>query len=98
MPGRAPAGDRDRPPDAPHEGVVGALRAWRSEEARRRAVPPFVILHDRTLFAIAASLPGSVEELGSVPGIGARKIDVYGDAILAAVASAAAGNTRYSLP
>jgi ATP-dependent DNA helicase RecQ len=98
MPGRAPAGDRDRPPDAPHEGVVGALRAWRSEEARRRAVPPFVILHDRTLFAIAASLPGSVEELGSVPGIGARKIDVYGDAILAAVASAAAGNTRYLLP
>jgi ATP-dependent DNA helicase RecQ len=76
-----------RPPLAP---VVDALRAWRLGEARRRAVAPFVVLHDRTLMAIASSLPRSPEELGDLPGIGPGKLDAYGDAILGIVAGAAA--------
>jgi ATP-dependent DNA helicase RecQ len=75
-----------------HSGVsaaaVGdALRAWRIEQARRRAVPPFLILHDRTLDAIASSLPSSRDELRCLPGIGPAKLDAHGDAILALVAS-----------
>jgi ATP-dependent DNA helicase RecQ len=68
-------------------GVGDALRAWRIEQARRRGVPPYVILHDRTLDAIASSLPRSREALRSVPGIGPAKLELYGVAILELVSS-----------
>ena len=68
-------------------GVSDALRAWRIEQARQRRVPPYVILHDRTLDAIASSLPSSRDELRCLPGIGPAKLDAHGDAILALVAS-----------
>jgi ATP-dependent DNA helicase RecQ len=84
------AGSRNLVLALPLAEVVNALRVWRTTEARQRAVAPFVILHDRTLHAIAASLPGSVDELGRLPGIGARKLAAYGDAILSVVASAVA--------
>lgn len=73
----------------PLAAVVDALRGWRLEEARRRAIAPFMILHDRTLTAIAASLPRSMDELHAVPGIGAATLAAYGDAILSVVASTA---------
>jgi superfamily II DNA helicase RecQ len=72
----------------PVAAVVNALRAWRLDLARQRAVAPFVILHDRTLVAIATSLPRSIDQLGDVPGIGPGKLAAYGDAILALVAAA----------
>ena len=53
----------------------------------RSAAPcaPFIILHDRTLMAIAAAQPQSTEELLAVPGIGPGKAAQYGDAIVAAL-------------
>ncbi|HEY5618647.1 MAG TPA: ATP-dependent DNA helicase RecQ [Vicinamibacterales bacterium] len=69
------------------DAVVDALRAWRRDEARRRAVAPFVILHDRTVVAIAALSPRSMAELHTVPGIGPAKLAAYGDAILTVIAS-----------
>ena len=72
----------------PVAAVIDALRAWRLEHARRRAVAPFVILHDRTLTAIATSLPRSIDQLHAVPGIGPGKLAAYGDALLALVAAA----------
>jgi ATP-dependent DNA helicase RecQ len=67
------------PPRAP---IVEALRAWRLNEARRSAIAPFVILHDRTLLAIASELPRSPGELSAIPGIGPAKLASYGEAIL----------------
>ncbi len=67
--------------------VVEALRAWRLDEARRRAAAPFVILHDRTLAAIATRLPESTAELETISGIGPAKIRRHGTAILAVIAS-----------
>ena len=64
------------------EPVVEALRAWRLDEARRNAIAPFVVLHDRTLIAIASELPRSPDELSAIPGIGPAKLAGYGDAIL----------------
>jgi ATP-dependent DNA helicase RecQ len=66
----------------PQQPIVDALRAWRLDEARRNAIAPFVVLHDRTLIAIASELPGSPGELSSIPGIGPAKLASYGDAIL----------------
>lgn len=74
--------------------VVDALRAWRLDEARRNSVAPFVILHDRTLLAIASMLPQSTEDLLSIPGIGPAKLASYGDAILSIVATVSASGPR----
>jgi ATP-dependent DNA helicase RecQ len=77
--------EAEREPVGP---VVEALRAWRLQEARRNAIAPFVILHDRTLLAIASVLPRSAEQLGTIVGIGPAKLATYGQAILDVVASA----------
>jgi len=58
-------------------------------EARRRGVPPFVVLHDRTVARIAADLPRTSADLLRVPGIGPAKVASYGDAILSMIAASA---------
>jgi len=64
------------------DAVMAALRAWRTARARADAVPPYVILHDQTLAAIAEIRPMSAAGLRRVKGIGPGKIDRYGDEIL----------------
>ncbi len=61
--------------------IEAALRAWRLNEARRRSVPAFRIFSDRTLRALAASQPGTLEELLAVPGIGSGIVTKYGSEI-----------------
>ena len=62
------------------------LRAWRSQVAQSASVPAYVVFTDATLQAIAETRPGNLMELSSLPGIGARKLDLYGADVLAAVA------------
>src|SRR5206468_13120378 len=81
---RLPGVDVGRPESRSQTAAIEALRTWRLEEARRRALPAFVILHDRTLAAIAAAAPRTIDELGAVHGIGPAKLAAYGEAILAA--------------
>ena len=76
-----------RPADA---GLQAALRAWRSEIARQRSVPAYVVLHDSTLDGIAAARPSTLNELRNVPGIGDKKLEHYGNELLALVRSAGA--------
>jgi len=64
-------------------GLFDALKAWRLEQAKLQGVPAYVILHDRTLAAIAEARPASLTELSRVGGIGAAKLDRYGAAIVA---------------
>jgi ATP-dependent DNA helicase RecQ len=59
-----------------------ALRALRRELAAEAQVPPYVIFHDATLREMAASRPATLAELAEIPGIGARKLEAYGDAFL----------------
>lgn len=54
------------------------LRSWRKQEADEREVPPFVIFGDRTLRAIAAARPSSMERLGQLYGIGQAKLAQFG--------------------
>ncbi|MEO8026332.1 MAG: ATP-dependent DNA helicase RecQ [Bryobacteraceae bacterium] len=58
------------------------LREWRSTLAKSMKVPAFIILPDTTLDAIARDLPRNLEELLEVPGIGERKAQRFGAAIL----------------
>jgi ATP-dependent DNA helicase RecQ len=68
--------------------LLGALRAWRSEVARTRGVPAYVVLHDSTIDGIAASRPTTLEQLRGIPGIGDKKLEHYGNELLALVKAA----------
>jgi ATP-dependent DNA helicase RecQ len=62
---------------------IEALREWRRLEAQRRSVPAYVVLHDRTLAALAAARPSTLDALLEIPGIGPAKLEAYGKDLLA---------------
>jgi ATP-dependent DNA helicase RecQ len=59
-----------------------ALKAWRGEVARAHNLPAYVIFHDATLAAIAASAPSSLDDLQGISGMGAKKLEAYGAEVL----------------
>jgi ATP-dependent DNA helicase RecQ len=59
-----------------------ALRAWRAEQAREQGVPAYVIFHDATLREIATVWPKSVAELGTISGVGEKKLATWGEGVL----------------
>jgi ATP-dependent DNA helicase RecQ len=68
--------------DAAGLALFERLRAWRGETAKAHGVPAYVIFHDATLAGIAAACPREVAALRRIPGIGAKKLEHYADAIL----------------
>jgi ATP-dependent DNA helicase RecQ len=71
------------PPGSADPASLEALREWRRQEAARRAVPAFVVFHDRTLAALAAARPATLDALSAIPGIGPAKLEAYGKDLLA---------------
>jgi ATP-dependent DNA helicase RecQ len=76
------------------DGVDGdlfeALRELRRELAVERGVPPYVILHDRSLRDLARRKPTTAEQLTAAYGIGEKKAADLGERLLAAIATAGA--------
>jgi ATP-dependent DNA helicase RecQ len=68
--------------------LTAILRAWRSEVARKRGVPAYVVLHDSTIDGIATSRPMTLTHLRDIPGIGDKKLEHYGDELIALVKGA----------
>ncbi|MFJ8727921.1 DNA helicase RecQ [Streptomyces sp. NPDC004166] len=66
--------------------VFEALRSWRAAQAREQGVPAYVIFHDATLREIAAVRPKSVAELGTISGVGEKKLVTYGERVLTVLA------------
>jgi ATP-dependent DNA helicase RecQ len=66
-----------------------ALRAKRRELAQEAQVPPYVIFHDSVLRDMAAARPDTLGALGTISGVGARKLEAYGDAFLQVIREAA---------
>jgi superfamily II DNA helicase RecQ len=64
------------------EALVLKLREWRSSEAKRLGVPTFLILHDKTLRAVALARPSTSIQLLTVSGFGPAKVEKFGEAIL----------------
>lgn len=71
----------DCPADVDLE-LLDRLKQWRAAEAKKQDVPAFVVLTDATLTAIAEQRPADPAALVGIPGIGAAKLDRYGDAVL----------------
>ncbi|WP_309102985.1 DNA helicase RecQ [Microbacterium sp.] len=74
--------------DAGDRSLFEALRAWRAETAREQGVPAYIVFGDATLRALAEQRPRTLSGLGGISGIGAKKREAYGEAILAVIAAA----------
>jgi ATP-dependent DNA helicase RecQ len=68
--------------DGPADPLFDALREARRKLAAEAGVPPYVVFHDSTLREIAARKPKNLNELSTVEGIGAVKLERYGEAML----------------
>jgi len=62
--------------------VFQALREWRKGVAKEHGVPAYTVFHDATLQEIARVLPGSLNDLRGISGIGATKLERYGGPLL----------------
>ncbi len=67
---------------AAEHALFEALRAWRSSMAKERGVPAYVVFPDATLQAIALASPRSLDQLRGISGVGDKKRDAYGQALL----------------
>ncbi len=67
-----------------------ALRQWRAKEAKQQGVPPYVIFHDSVLRDIVATRPTTLTQLGGIRGVGASKLERYGEGVLGIVTRTAA--------
>ncbi len=65
------------------------LREWRAGVAREQGVPAYIVFGDATLRGIALVRPTSLEQLGTVSGVGEKKLESYGAGVLGVVAEAA---------
>ena len=75
--GRCP----EHPSDVDVE-LLDALKSWRSQEAKARSVPAYVVFTDATLVALAEQRPADQRGLVAIPGIGASKLERYGADVL----------------
>ncbi len=78
------AGAASHPPQPTpaSEALAARLRQWRTAETKRLGVPAYVVLHDRTLQAVALARPANVAQLLVIDGIGPAKAERFGEAIL----------------
>jgi len=83
---RRAQGATDAVADADRD-LFEALRAWRAGVAKEQGVPAYIVFGDATLRALAERRPASVTDLEGITGIGAKKRDAYGDAVLGVVAA-----------
>ncbi|MGZ4836132.1 MAG: HRDC domain-containing protein, partial [Terriglobales bacterium] len=87
-----------RPLAAADQGLWEYLREWRRTTAKEQGVAAFVVLHDSSLDEICRLQPRSISDLLHITGIGERKADLYGQAILAALRQYREGARAAALP
>ena len=67
--------------------LFDALRDLRFNLARDQGIPPYIIFHDSTLIALAEQRPTTLQAFGHIPGVGAVKLERYGEAFLDVICS-----------
>ena len=88
---------RPRPPEPPKPAIrpCSALCGRGVPQiARKRGVPAYVVLHDSTIDGIATSRPTTLTQLRGIPGIGDKKLEHYGDELIALVKTAVAADVK----
>ncbi|GAA1487487.1 DNA helicase RecQ [Brachybacterium sacelli] len=59
-----------------------ALRQWRTSVAKEKQIAPYMVFSDATLVGIVETKPETVAALGTVSGVGAKKLAEYGEDVL----------------
>jgi ATP-dependent DNA helicase RecQ len=71
------------PAETPYDpGLFEQLRSWRLATAQQEGQKAFYVFPDATLERIAATRPQTLEELEAVKGVGSKKLQQYGQAVL----------------
>ncbi|MGY1839159.1 MULTISPECIES: DNA helicase RecQ [unclassified Modestobacter] len=80
-------GSKGTAPELPASATAAfeRLRAWRAATAKEQGVPAYVVFHDATLRQIATEEPADLAALGTVSGVGAAKLEKFGNQVLAAL-------------
>ena len=78
----APAAAAPDVPEGEAEALFNCLRQRRRSLARERSVPPYVVFSDRSLRDMARLRPRDRAALLACHGVGERKLERYGDAVL----------------
>lgn len=68
--------------DPAAHGLWVRLRAWRTDVARTHGVPAYVVFHDATLKELVRICPQTEDELRLVSGVGAHKLERYGQDLI----------------
>lgn len=76
------------------EGLYERLREWRTVQAQRSGQPAFCVFTDKTLMAIAETVPDDEGELARIPGVGVRKLNRFGVDVLAICAGQEPGEDK----
>jgi ATP-dependent DNA helicase RecQ len=71
------------------------LREWRKSVSREQNIAAFIVMHDTTLDELCRVRPGTLAELRKVSGFGERKVEKYGQQILAALKSFASRRAEH---
>jgi ATP-dependent DNA helicase RecQ len=71
--------DEERPED---DRLVLSLEQWRAGIARAMGVPPYLVLPNSALRAVAEAQPRSRDELARIRGVGPRTLAKFGDDLL----------------
>ena len=74
-----------------NDPLFEALRNKRRELAETAGVPPYVIFNDATLRELAERRPQNTSDFALISGVGARKLEAYGEAFLSVIREAAEG-------
>jgi ATP-dependent DNA helicase RecQ len=67
-----------------------ALRAWRTEVAREHDLPAYIIFSNATLQELAQRNPSTLGDVATVNGVGAKKLEAYGEELLRVLSSVGA--------
>ncbi|REC57862.1 DNA helicase RecQ [Rhodosalinus sediminis] len=77
--------------DAP---LLAALKAKRRTLAEAAGVPAYIVFNDRTLIAMAEARPATLDAMAAIPGVGAKKLETYGQAFLEVIAEGPEGTAE----
>lgn len=71
-----------------NEALFAKLRAWRAAKAATQRIPPYMVAHDTCLHELTRRRPQTTQALLAVKGMGAMKVEKYGDELLALLKAA----------
>jgi superfamily I DNA/RNA helicase len=67
------------------DGAEERLRQWRYELSKELGIPPYRVMHDKTIIDLATKKPMTLSDLENIYGLGPSKIRKYGEEILSII-------------